>query len=95
MFMFLLSFLIPFLSFEVVMYIEVILLAVIGYFYWQDYKEKEERLQYLEESERRRGESEKICGNCFYFSSARCERKETNSYAPICKWYLKRSDLNA
>jgi Tfp pilus assembly protein PilO len=56
--MFLLSFLVPFVPFEIVLSLEVVLWFIMGYFYWQDQKEKEERLRALEEEMRRRKREE-------------------------------------
>ena len=52
-----LSLLVTVLPFELIMFCEFILWLGVGYAYWEDAKEKEDRLRYLEtEAARRRGE---------------------------------------
>lgn len=46
--MFLVSFLVGILPFEVIMLFEIILWLAAGYMYWENEKEKEERIRRLE-----------------------------------------------
>jgi uncharacterized membrane protein len=52
---FLVTVLIPLLSFELVALIDLMLFLGMGYYYWENEKEKEERLKRLEEKVKEKG----------------------------------------